>query len=254
MRMLLVQCEETERLQKELNELTREHDVMSESYERLKGKLNVKDERLNQKDAQIASLKSTIEEMKLDRMIELTEAGNIAEAALRLNGIFEMKNEDMPMFITQPYMYVANNYDNFNCLVRELPAHTLGLRQLFPVFALTGLKFLKPELVSFPIYITKTELTTVTLIYDAYYDFGLAGVLLFGLILGMACKKVTALQERGRNPVALLFYAQIAMYLVFSFFTTWFSNPTTWFWLALTGILYFYVGWIPGGRKSGPVN
>ncbi len=171
-----------------------------------------------------------------------------------LNGIFEMKNEDMPIFITQPYMYVANNYDNFNCLVRELPAHTLGLRQLFPVFALTGLKFLKPELVSFPIYITKTELTTVTLIYDAYYDFGLAGVLLFGLILGMACKKVTILQARGRNPVALLFYAQIAMYLVFSFFTTWFSNPTTWFWLALTGILYFYVGWIPGGRKSGPVN
>lgn len=159
-----------------------------------------------------------------------------------LNGIFEMKNEKMPIFITQPYMYVANNYDNFNCLVRELPAHTFGLRQLFPVFALTGLKFLRPELVNFPIYITKTELTTVTLIYDAYYDFGLPGVVLFGLILGMACKKLTSVQERGKNPVALLFYAQIAMYLVFSFFTTWFSNPTTWFWLAVTGMMYFYVG------------
>ncbi len=160
-----------------------------------------------------------------------------------LNGIFEMKNAATPIFITQPYMYVANNYDNFNCLVKELPAHTLGLRQLFPVFALTGLKFIKPELVSFPIYITKTELTTVTLIYDAYYDFGLAGVLLFGILLGAACKKADALWERGKNPVALLFYAQIAMYLVFSFFTTWFSNPTTWFWLALTEIMYLYVGW-----------
>ena len=34
-----------------------------------------------------------------------------------LNGIFEMKYEKMPIFITQPYMYIANNYDNFHCLV-----------------------------------------------------------------------------------------------------------------------------------------
>ena len=46
LKMLLVQCEETERLQKELEELTEEHEAMSESYERLKGKLDVKDERL----------------------------------------------------------------------------------------------------------------------------------------------------------------------------------------------------------------
>ena len=53
-----------------------------------------------------------------------------------LNGIFEMKNAAMPIYITQPYMYVANNYDNFNCLVKGLPAHTFGLRKLFAVFAL----------------------------------------------------------------------------------------------------------------------
>ncbi len=165
-----------------------------------------------------------------------------------LNSIFEMKNAETPIFITQPYMYVANNYDNFNCLVTELPSYAFGLRQLFPLFALTGLKFLKPELVSFPIYITKTELTTVTLIYDAYYDFGVVGVALFGLVLGMACRRLTALKDRKQNPVTLLFYAQIAMYLVFSFFTTWFSNPTTWFWLFLTGVFYLYVGY--GGRRK----
>lgn len=37
LKMLLIQCEETERLQRELNEITAEHEVMSESYERLKG-------------------------------------------------------------------------------------------------------------------------------------------------------------------------------------------------------------------------
>ena len=56
-----------------------------------------------------------------------------------LNGIFEMKNAAMPIFITQPYMYVANNYDNFNCLVENLAGHTFGLKMLFPLWALTGL-------------------------------------------------------------------------------------------------------------------
>ena len=80
-----------------------------------------------------------------------------------LNGIFEMKNSSTPIFITQPYMYIANNYENFNCLVEQLPAHSLGLKMLFPVWALTGLKFLIPSLVNFPIYVDKVELTTVTL-------------------------------------------------------------------------------------------
>lgn len=89
LKMLLMQCEETERLEKELSEITEEHEVMSESYERLKIKLNVKDERLNEKDVQIAELQAKIEEMQASRLIELEDSGNIAEAALRLNGVFE---------------------------------------------------------------------------------------------------------------------------------------------------------------------
>ena len=43
--------------------------------------------------------------------------------------------------------YIANNYDNFNCLVEQLPNHSLGIKGMFPLWALTGLKFLKPELI-----------------------------------------------------------------------------------------------------------
>lgn len=89
LQMLLVQCEETERMQKETEKVKAAMAAMEESYERLKAKLNVKDERLNEKDAKIAELKSTIEDMKAKREIELDEAGSIAEAALRLNDIFE---------------------------------------------------------------------------------------------------------------------------------------------------------------------
>ncbi len=163
-----------------------------------------------------------------------------------LNSIFQMKDENMPLFAQYAYMYIANNYSNFNCLTQALAqgtiTHAYGLKQLFPVFALTGMKFVFPSLVAFEMPVTITELNTLTLIYDAYYDFGLIGVLLFGLILGSFCAALTKKIKQSSNPILYLFYAQIALYLVLSFFSAWFTVPTTWFWFALTGALYWYTG------------
>ena len=89
LKMLLVQCEETERLKQESDDIREQYEVMAESYERLKKKLDLKDARLNQKDEKITELKEQIEEMKRSRTIELNEAGSIAEAAIRINGVFE---------------------------------------------------------------------------------------------------------------------------------------------------------------------
>lgn len=157
-----------------------------------------------------------------------------------LNGIFEMKNESMPIFITQPYMYIANNYENFNYLVEHLEQFAWGMRSLFPLWALTGLKFVMPSLANYPILVNKEELTTVTLFYDAYYDFGAAGVILLSGILGAVSFLLMRKLSRMQNPVDYLFYAQIGVYLSLSFFTTWFSNPTTWFYLAVTAALWLY--------------
>ena len=166
-----------------------------------------------------------------------------------LNGIFDMKDKGTPIFVTQPYIYVANNFENFNCLVEQITEHTYGVRMLFPVFALTGLKFVFPQLTASPIYITKPELTTLTMFYDAYYDFGIVGVLLLALAVGFAARKLTVWIHESGNPVACLFYGQIAIYLGLAFFTTWFSNPTTWFWLALTTLMYLFVGYRKKERR-----
>ncbi len=168
-----------------------------------------------------------------------------------LNGIFEMKYEKMPIFITQPYIYVANNFENFNCMVEQLTKHTLGVRMLFPVFALTGLKFVFPKLTSSAVFLTKPELTTLTMFYDAYYDFGIIGVFLFAALVGAAAKWVMQVVKKSGNPVVYLFYGQIAIYLALAFFTTWFSNPTTWFWLILTGMMYLFVGYDRNKRGNG---
>lgn len=157
-----------------------------------------------------------------------------------LNGIFEMKNTAMPIFVTQPYMYIANNFDNFNCMVEVLPEHSMGLKGLFPLWALTGLKFFFPQLINFPIYVNKKELTTLTLFYDSYYDFGWLGVFLFSCALGLVAYLLVVKLREMRNPFGYLLYAQLAAYLMLSFFTTWFSNTTTWFYLILTGIMAVY--------------
>ncbi|MFR4784662.1 MAG: oligosaccharide repeat unit polymerase [Pilosibacter sp.] len=84
----------------------------------------------------------------------------------------------------------------------------MGLKGMFPLWALSGLKFIKPALVDWPIYVNKEELTTVTLFYDAYYDFGIAGVFLFSSVLGAAAAWLSARTYPGRNPAWYLFYSQ----------------------------------------------
>lgn len=158
-----------------------------------------------------------------------------------LNQIFEMKREGTPLFISQPYMYITNNYDNFNCLVEGLAGHTFGMKMLTPLWTLTGLKFAFPFLTDFVPYVTKAELSTLTLFYDSYYDFGMIGVLLLSCLLGAASYYLTRMLRNSKNPVSCLLYAQFALYLMLSFFTTWFSNPTTWFYLVLTAVAAFVV-------------
>ncbi|MFV0363867.1 MAG: O-antigen polymerase [Suipraeoptans sp.] len=165
-----------------------------------------------------------------------------------LNSIFEMKNSNMPIFITQPYMYVANNFENFNQLVIRIEEFSYGLRMLFPVIALSGLKFAFPGLVNQPIYINKPELTTVTMFYDAYYDFGIFGVVILAIVIGMIARKIVIMTRNSNNPIIYMFYGQFAIYMGLAFFTTWFSNPTTWFWFAVTFVIYIYVGKVNNNR------
>lgn len=85
----------------------------------------------------------------------------------------------------------------------------------------------------------KTELTTLTLFYDSYYDFGWIRYFFF-LHSGSYCLYSGGETQEMRNPLGYLLYAQFAAYLMLSFFTTWFSNTTTWFYLILTGIMALF--------------
>ena len=118
---------------------------------------------------------------------------------------------------------------------------------LFPLFALTGLKFIFPQLVNFPVYVTKNELNTYTMFYDAYYDFGIIGVLVLAVVIGIVFNKLCGKLRESNNPVFLLLYGQMLLYLGLSFFTTWCSLATTWFWFALTLGIFLYIRFYENG-------
>ena len=63
---------------------------------------------------------------------------------------------------------------------------------------------------------------------------------MFSCILGGVSWLLVRKLRRMENPVGYLFYAQMGVYLMLSFFTTWFSNPTTWFYLAVTGAVHVF--------------
>lgn len=95
--------ESNERLKAKLDE---KDARFQESNERLKAKLDEKDSlieklkgRLDQKDARIQELREQMEEWLTSRRIELEDAGSIAEAALRLNGIFEVAQQAAEQYL-----------------------------------------------------------------------------------------------------------------------------------------------------------
>ena len=82
LQLLLEQAKESERLREQVGELEDQLRQTEEGYERLR-------DRLDSKDAQIHELEDTLHAEREKRETDLENVGSIAEAALRLNGVFD---------------------------------------------------------------------------------------------------------------------------------------------------------------------
>lgn len=112
LQLLLTQGREAEKLRSTLEETQGQLEQMTESYERLK-------KRLDHKDEQIHSLRETLQKERTNRRIELDEAGSIAEAALRLNGIFEAAQKTAEQYLYNIRLLYDNKVAEYNGLKPE---------------------------------------------------------------------------------------------------------------------------------------
>lgn len=90
--LLLAQGEEAARVAAELEECRANLKSLEVTYERVRKRLDVK-------DAIIHELKESLETERTQRQIKIDDAGSIAEASLRLNGIFEAAQEAADQYL-----------------------------------------------------------------------------------------------------------------------------------------------------------
>lgn len=130
------------------------------------------------------------------------------------------------------YMYVACDYDNFNLNVGEITQHTYGEKVFFPLFALSGLKFVIPSVNHDPaeeLYLITPTYTTFSLLMEPYQDFGFVGVLIYLFAIGYFCSACE--RKRRMNPSTLILRTLIRYCLIFSFFYNGFSSVDIWFYM-----------------------
>lgn len=106
LKLLLTQGKEAATLQEQITSLSVSLAEMEHNNERLKARLDEKDEqieklkgRLDDKDARIRDLEEKMHKWQKSRSIELEEAGSIAEAALKLNKVFEAAQDAADQYI-----------------------------------------------------------------------------------------------------------------------------------------------------------
>ena len=90
--LMLASGREAEQLRERVAEMEAQIRQLENTYERLRN-------RLDQKDAQIHQLRDLLQEERTKREIELEDAGSIAEAALRLNGVFEAAQKAAEQYV-----------------------------------------------------------------------------------------------------------------------------------------------------------
>lgn len=106
LQLLLEQSREVARLQAEHEKTNRQMRQLEESNERLGAKVEEKDAlngklrgRLDGKKSRIQGLEEEIEAWRQARRSELERAGSVAEAALRLNGLFEVAQQAAEQYL-----------------------------------------------------------------------------------------------------------------------------------------------------------
>jgi oligosaccharide repeat unit polymerase len=100
--------------------------------------------------------------------------------------ISKMKYPIEYAFLTEPYMYITMNFENFARGVENLEKFTFGYFTSYPVLALSGLKnqIIKYFYMQSNYEFMVSGYNTFIFLWDYYRDFGIIGVVIFPFLIG----------------------------------------------------------------------
>lgn len=161
-------------------------------------------------------------------------------------GMASFHNTSAKKLMMLPYIYVANNYWNFDYAInppsdREYHPHTYGIDFFAGVMEYTGtvgtIRRSHRWDGLFNDRIQKTNnYNTANYLWEVYKDLYTPGVLLFPLICGMIMTLLHLRLCRPFSPRALAFYTVLIYYVGWWFFTPGYKQGQFWLWLAM---IYF---------------
>jgi oligosaccharide repeat unit polymerase len=138
--------------------------------------------------------------------------------------ISRMKYPEKYAIFTEPYMYIVMNIENFSRAVQKLETFSFGYFTGDPLLALTGLKhWLGDYFVLVERPFLNSSFNTFPFMWSYYHDFGIIGVTVLPLALGMAVGIAYYSMRTSPNPFNVTLYSLCFYFIVISFFT----NPLT---------------------------
>ena len=155
----------------------------------------------------------------------------------------------IPDFLYAPYYYVINGLENFNNMVVKLEEHSYGLKQLAPFTVVLRFPALKEAIASYPSFSILPN-STRCLTYDFYHDFGLIGIVVEMLLLGLLSAVVQDFVMRKKDLFAYLEYGVLLAVLLTAFFAAWISEFATWLYAGTAFLVFLYTYFSRANKKE----
>jgi len=169
--------------------------------------------------------------------ISTIRVGQLLQFALYKGSLMKFSPEYA--IITEPYMYLVMNVENFVHSVNKLDHYSFGYHTFDWVFALIQLKY--PIREYFGVVETPylfSGYNTYTLFWTFYRDFGVFGISIVPLILGLVVGSLYYAMRRNPTIELVSYYSIIVFVMGLSFFINllgflWFVYIITWMVLIL---------------------
>ena len=150
------------------------------------------------------------------------------------------------------YTYLTVSHDNFNLAVRDLDSYSYGIRHLRPFNVFLRIPSLTQALDNTHHLQVRPHLNTISVIGDAYYDFGFAGVGILMFLWAFAFGLIQAYYLSHKGIFSLLALGVVMTPVTLCFFSVWMSLFQTWMHFGLVFLMFLaaYVSFVPKGQKT----
>jgi|YelNatPaOPRAMG01_1025707.scaffolds.fasta_scaffold22915_3 oligosaccharide repeat unit polymerase len=131
----------------------------------------------------------------------------------------KMKFSPKFALLTEPYMYIVMNLENFTNAVTRVATHTFGYYTFNFIFSLTGLKHWIHDYANLDDYpFLNSGFNTYTMFWDFYRDFGVLGLTVICFVLGFLISSLYYKFRTKPNLHTLSLYCIGVFVILFSFF------------------------------------